>query len=89
MIDLDYYSTVEELVELGPEKLKEVMLVPCDYVIISNQFLHAVLRNVFVPLGKGMVKLHWIVKMENHVTICFWYCHCKNLLLLIGFNLIS
>lgn len=23
-IDLDYYSTVEELIELGPEKLKEV-----------------------------------------------------------------
>jgi splicing factor 3A subunit 3 len=23
-IDLDYYSTVEELVELGPEKLKQV-----------------------------------------------------------------
>ena len=23
-VDLDYYSTVEELVELGPEKLKEV-----------------------------------------------------------------
>jgi splicing factor 3A subunit 3 len=23
-IDLDYYSTVEELVELGPEKLKHV-----------------------------------------------------------------
>lgn len=24
VVDLDYYSTVEELVELGPEKLKEV-----------------------------------------------------------------
>lgn len=24
VIDLDYYSTVEELMELGPEKLKEV-----------------------------------------------------------------
>ena len=24
VIDLDYFSTVEELVELGPEKLKEV-----------------------------------------------------------------
>ena len=24
VIDLDYYSTVEELVEVGPEKLKEV-----------------------------------------------------------------
>lgn len=26
LIDLDYFSTVEELVELGPEKLKEVMV---------------------------------------------------------------
>ena len=24
VIDLDYYSTVEELMEVGPEKLKEV-----------------------------------------------------------------
>lgn len=24
VIDLDYYSTVEELIEVGPEKLKEV-----------------------------------------------------------------
>lgn len=24
LIDLDYYSSVEELVELGPERLKEV-----------------------------------------------------------------
>jgi splicing factor 3A subunit 3 len=27
VIDLDYFSTVEELVELGPEKLKEVMVI--------------------------------------------------------------
>ena len=27
VIDLDYFSTVEELVELGPEKLKEVMAI--------------------------------------------------------------
>ncbi|PPS12959.1 hypothetical protein GOBAR_AA07680 [Gossypium barbadense] len=32
MIDLDYYSTVEELMEVGPEKLKEVILVLFDYV---------------------------------------------------------
>jgi splicing factor 3A subunit 3 len=25
VIDLDYYSTVEELMEVGPEKLKEVI----------------------------------------------------------------
>ena len=25
-IDLDYYSTVEELLEVGPERLKEVIL---------------------------------------------------------------
>lgn len=25
VIDLDYYSTIEELMEVGPEKLKEVM----------------------------------------------------------------
>lgn len=34
MIDLDYYSTVEELIELGPEKLKEVchlLYEPCIY----------------------------------------------------------
>jgi len=24
LLDLDYYSTVEELIEVGPEKLKEV-----------------------------------------------------------------
>jgi len=24
VLDLDYYSTVEELIEVGPEKLKEV-----------------------------------------------------------------
>jgi splicing factor 3A subunit 3 len=28
VIDLDYYSTVEELMEVGPEKLKEVSLSP-------------------------------------------------------------
>lgn len=27
VIDLDYYSTVEELMEVGPEKLKEVKAV--------------------------------------------------------------
>jgi len=27
VIDLDYYSTVEELVDVGPEKLKEVMTI--------------------------------------------------------------
>lgn len=26
VLDLDYYSTVEELMEVGPEKLKEVMI---------------------------------------------------------------
>lgn len=28
VIDLDYYSTVEELMEVAPEKLKEVGLSP-------------------------------------------------------------
>lgn len=29
VIDLDYYSTVDELVEVGPEKLKEVIFSCC------------------------------------------------------------
>ena len=36
MIDLDYYSTVEELMELGPEKLKEVSHVILTVLFIDN-----------------------------------------------------
>lgn len=33
VIDLDYYSTVEELMEVGPEKLKEVSVLLGKYII--------------------------------------------------------
>ena len=34
VIDLDYYSTVEELMELGPEKLKEVIKIFPQIVLL-------------------------------------------------------
>ena len=33
VIDLDYYTTAEELIEVGPEKLKEVMTMLHVYMI--------------------------------------------------------
>lgn len=36
VIDLDYYSTVEELMEVGSEKLKEVRVTICDHIIIPG-----------------------------------------------------
>lgn len=36
VIDLDYYSSVEELMEVGPEKLKEVRVAICDCIFIST-----------------------------------------------------
>lgn len=38
VIDLDYYGSVEELIEVGPEKLKEVGVL-CTYVIIFSNSL--------------------------------------------------
>lgn len=35
IVDLDYYSTVEELMELGPEKLKEVGGFPFPVILFK------------------------------------------------------
>lgn len=38
VIDLDYYSTVEELVDIGPEKLKEVMTILHVHILLEALF---------------------------------------------------
>lgn len=35
VIDLDFYSTVEELMEVGPDKLKEVRMSVCSCVLMQ------------------------------------------------------
>lgn len=41
VIDLDYYSTVEELMEVGPEMLKEVKVSCCLIKVSSNSLVYS------------------------------------------------
>lgn len=40
VIDLDYYSTVEELMVVGPEKLKEVYTILLEYLLLLIYLFH-------------------------------------------------
>lgn len=56
-IDLDYYSTVEELVELGPEKLKHVW--PFNIMLLLSNLLLSVFVDYFILLGH--FEFYWSV----------------------------